>query len=49
MAKDLKLNLPEGKQKLLMHTCCAPCCGDIMERLAESKIDYALYFYNPNI
>ncbi|MDG2348674.1 MAG: epoxyqueuosine reductase QueH [Gammaproteobacteria bacterium] len=49
MVEDLKLNLPEGKQKLLMHTCCAPCCGDIMERLAESKIDYALYFYNPNI
>lgn len=49
MANDLKLNLPESKQKLLMHTCCAPCCGDIMARLSESNIDYALYFYNPNI
>jgi predicted adenine nucleotide alpha hydrolase (AANH) superfamily ATPase len=49
MVNDLQLNLPEGKKKLLMHTCCAPCCGDIMARLSESNIDYSLYFYNPNI
>ena len=49
MVNDLQLNLPEGKKKLLMHTCCAPCCGDIMARLGESNIDYSLYFYNPNI
>lgn len=49
MSTDELLALPEGKKKLLMHTCCAPCVGDIMERLTASGIDYTLFFYNPNI
>ena len=44
-----KLTLPEGHDKLLLHSCCAPCSGDIMLRLIESDIQYTIYFYNPNI
>ena len=44
-----KLELPIGKDNLLLHSCCAPCSGDIMERLMESDINYTVYFYNPNI
>jgi len=44
-----KLQLPDNKKKLLLHSCCAPCSGDIMLRLKESNIDYTVYFYNPNI
>ena len=44
-----KLELPIGKDNLLLHSCCAPCSGDIMERLIESDINYTVYFYNPNI
>lgn len=44
-----KLVLPEGKQKLLLHSCCAPCSGEVMEALLVSGIEYAIYFYNPNI
>ena len=44
-----KLYLPDGHDKLLLHSCCAPCSGDIMLRLKESNIDYTIYFYNPNI
>jgi len=43
------LSLPEGKTKLLMHSCCAPCVGEIMENLIESQIDFSIFFYNPNI
>lgn len=43
------ISLPEGYKKLLLHSCCAPCSGDIMLRLKESNIDYTIYFYNPNI
>ena len=43
------LQLPDNKKKLLLHSCCAPCSGDIMLRLKESNIDYTVYFYNPNI
>ena len=43
------ISLPDGHKKLLLHSCCAPCSGDIMLRLKESNIDYTIYFYNPNI
>ena len=43
------ISLPEGYKKLLLHSCCAPCSGDIMLRLKKSNIDYTIYFYNPNI
>jgi len=44
-----KLKLPDGHDNLLLHSCCAPCSGDIMLRLIESDIKYTIYFYNPNI
>lgn len=44
-----QLVLPEGTGKLLLHSCCAPCSGEVMEALLASGIDYTIYFYNPNI
>ena len=44
-----KLNTPKGQQKLLLHSCCAPCAGDIMQALQASNINTTLFFYNPNI
>ncbi len=43
------LSLPNGHNNLLLHTCCAPCSGDIILRLKNSNINFTLYFYNPNI
>jgi predicted adenine nucleotide alpha hydrolase (AANH) superfamily ATPase len=47
--KRPKLTTPNGETKLLMHSCCAPCAGEIMEALVASNIDTTLFFYNPNI
>ena len=44
-----RLELPNAASRLLLHSCCAPCSGEVMERLLESGIDYTIYFYNPNI
>ena len=44
-----KLETPNGESSLLLHSCCAPCAGEIMEAVAASKIDTTVYFYNPNI
>ena len=44
-----KLELPNGEQKLLLHSCCAPCAGEIMEAVAISNIETTVFFYNPNI
>ena len=43
------LNMPKENSNLLLHSCCAPCAGEIMEALAASNIKTTVYFYNPNI
>ena len=43
------LTLPNNADKLLLHSCCAPCSGEVMEALHASGIDYTIFFYNPNI
>lgn len=43
------LPLPDGHTKVLLHSCCAPCSGEVMEAMLASGIDYTIFFYNPNI
>ena len=35
--------------KLLLHTCCAPCSGAIIETLLKEGIRPTIYYCNPNI
>lgn len=44
-----KLIPPGGHNKVLLHSCCAPCSGEVMEAMLASGIDYTIFFYNPNI
>ena len=48
-APPSRLVLPGQTQRLLLHACCAPCSGDVIARLLASRIDFAIFFYNPNI
>lgn len=43
------LPLPNGRNKVLLHSCCAPCSGEVMEAMLASGIDFTIFFYNPNI
>lgn len=43
------LILPNQATRLLLHSCCAPCSGEVMEALIASGIDFTIFFYNPNI
>lgn len=43
------LILPDGHNKVLLHSCCAPCSGVIMEDMQDANIQYTIFFYNPNI
>ncbi|WP_136683577.1 epoxyqueuosine reductase QueH [Falsirhodobacter xinxiangensis] len=43
------LTPPDGETKVLLHSCCAPCSGEVMEAMTASGIDYTIFFYNPNI
>lgn len=40
---------PEAGKKVLLHSCCAPCSGEVMESIRRAGIDYTIFFYNPNI
>lgn len=43
------LPLPGGHDKVLLHSCCAPCSGEVMEAMVASGINFTIFFYNPNI
>lgn len=43
-----KINSLDGKKKLLLHCCCAPCSSACLERLKE-YFEITVLFYNPNI
>jgi predicted adenine nucleotide alpha hydrolase (AANH) superfamily ATPase len=47
--REMNLTPPNGERKVLLHSCCAPCAGEIMEAMAASGIDLTIFFYNPNI
>ncbi len=47
--KREQLETPNGEKKLLLHSCCAPCSGELMEALVASNIQFSIFFYNPNI
>ncbi|MDG1833807.1 MAG: epoxyqueuosine reductase QueH, partial [Verrucomicrobiota bacterium] len=44
-----KLQVPNGEQHILLHSCCAPCSGEVMDAMAASGIKTTILFYNPNI
>jgi predicted adenine nucleotide alpha hydrolase (AANH) superfamily ATPase len=49
MIERIKLISPCFGAKVLLHSCCAPCSGEVIEALHESEIDFTVFFYNPNI
>ncbi len=41
---------PPGCSRILLHSCCAPCSGAMVEEMMASDIDeVVVFFYNPNI
>ncbi len=50
MAKEsIVLEIPNESKKVLLHSCCAPCSGEVMERMADAGLEFTIFFYNPNI
>jgi hypothetical protein len=38
------------KKRVLLHSCCAPCSGAMIEEMVETlDADVTVFFYNPNI
>ena len=47
--REEKLVAPGGVEKVLLHTCCAPCSGAIIEAMLNNGIEPVIYYCNPNI
>ena len=47
--KGLVLEAPHGTDKVLLHTCCAPCSSAIIECMMQHCIRPTIYYCNPNI
>ena len=45
----LKLQTPNHEDKVLLHSCCAPCSSAIIECLLANGIRPTVFYYNPNI
>lgn len=43
------LNFPFLDRKVLLHSCCAPCSGEVIEAMVASGLEITIFFYNPNI
>src|ERR1700723_3318864 len=39
-----KLIPPGGDKRVLLHWCCAPCSGEVMEAMLASEIEYTMCF-----
>src|SRR5271156_1091885 len=49
LVKYVDLSPPKGERRVLMHSCCAPCAGELMEQMLANGIELSIFFYNPNI
>ena len=49
ISQKMHLELPEGGKKVLLHCCCAPCSGAVVECLVQNGIRPTLFFSNSNI
>ena len=49
MRKKIDVEAPDGEKKVLLHSCCAPCSGELMELMMDNGIELTIFFHNPNI
>ena len=45
----LKLEVPGGAERVLLHTCCAPCSSAIVEIMLQQGITPTIFYSNSNI
>lgn len=45
----LKVVAPNNEDRVLLHSCCAPCSSAIVECMLANGIRPTIFYYNPNI
>lgn len=49
MKTSLDIQVPGGEDRILLHSCCAPCSGAIVECLVERGYKPVIFYSNGNI
>ena len=49
MKSKFKIEVPGGSGKILLHACCAPCSGAIVEYLVRNGYRPVIFYSNSNI
>ncbi len=49
MAKIKFIGNPANTDRIVLHSCCAPCSTALVDYLIEHNIIPTIYYYNPNI
>lgn len=49
IVREIDLSPPDGQRRVLLHSCCAPCAGELMEQMLANGLEPTIFFYNPNI
>ena len=49
MKTSLQIEVPGGADRILLHACCAPCSGAIVECLVERGFRPVIFYSNSNI
>ena len=45
----LQLEVPGGHKDILLHSCCAPCSGAVLECMLQNGLRPVVFFSNSNI
>jgi epoxyqueuosine reductase len=40
---------PNEEKRVLLHSCCAPCSGSVIQDIHKLGVELTIFFYNPNI
>ena len=49
MSGELRLSVPGDEKEVLLHACCAPCSGAVIECMLENGVRPLVFYFNPNI
>ena len=48
-APNYMLDVPGQAPRILLHACCAPCSGAVIECMLENRLEPTVFYFNPNI
>jgi predicted adenine nucleotide alpha hydrolase (AANH) superfamily ATPase len=49
MKPNVRLEVPLGAKRVLLHACCAPCSSAVVECLVDNGIEPVIFYSNSNI